>query len=155
MTEPFPDLPENIPMIVDIDSGFFARKESGRVLMGWSDPSEPPGFNLSFDPSIVEIVAEKAVKRIPGLERVEVNTRKSWAGLYAVTPDHHCVLGETPVKGFFLANGFSGHGMMHSPAVGMILADLILDGKTDRIDVHPFRYSRFEEGDVIEEKVVI
>jgi len=59
------------------------------------------------------------------------------------------------VKGFFLANGFSGHGMMHSPAVGMIMADLILDGRTDLIDAHQFRYSRFEEGDLIEEKVVI
>ncbi len=156
MTEEFPELPDSMPMTVDIDSGVFARKESGRVLMGWSDPEEPPGFNLRFDPAIIDIVAEKAVRRIPVLENVHVNPRQSWAGLYAVTPDHHCILGEDPkARGLFLANGFSGHGMMHAPAAGMATADLILDGKTDLFDVRRLRPTRFAEGDLIEEKVVL
>ena len=156
MTEHFDQIPDEIPMVVDLDSGFLMRKESGRVLMGWSDPEEPPGFNLAFDPAIIDIVAEKAMRRVPVLEEARINTRKSWAGLYAETPDHHCVLGEVPkVPGFFLANGFSGHGMMHSPAIGMLLSDLILEGHTDLLDVHPLRFSRFEEGDLIHEAVVI
>ncbi len=155
MTEDFAEIPEAIPMTIDIDTGFIMRKESGRVLMGWSDPDEPPGFNLAFDPSIIDVVAEKAVRRVPSLERARINPRKSWAGLYAETPDHHCVLGEVDESGFFLANGFSGHGMMHSPAVGMVLADLVLEGSTSLLDVHPLRFSRFAEGDLIRETVVI
>ncbi len=155
MTEDFADIPEEIPMTIDIDTGFIMRKESGRVLMGWSDPDEPPGFNLAFDPAIIDVVAEKAVLRVPSLERARINPRKSWAGLYAETPDHHCVLGEVDESGFFLANGFSGHGMMHSPAVGMILADLVLEGSTSLLDIHPLRFSRFAEGDLIRETVVI
>ncbi len=156
MTEEFPEIPEDIPMTVDIDSGFLMRKESGRVLMGWSDPDEPPGFNLAFDPNMIDMVAAKAIARVPCLERVRINPRKCWAGLYAVTPDHHCILGEAPgVEGFFLANGFSGHGMMHSPAVGMILADLICAGRTDLIDVGELGLSRFAEGRLIKETVVL
>jgi len=156
VTEPFPTIPDGIPMIIDVDTGFFMRTESGRVLMGWSDPNEPKGYNTSFDPSFVDVVAEKAMTRVPELKTARINTRKSWAGLYAISPDCHCILGEAPArKGFFLANGFSGHGMMHSPAVGMILSDLILYGKTDLIDMTKVTLSRFEVDDTSGEKVVI
>lgn len=156
MTEEFSPIPDTIPMVIDTDSGFFMRKESGRVLMGWSDPDEPSSFNTSFDPTFVDVVAEKAIARVPVLEKAQINARRSWAGLYEISPDHHCILGEAPeLKGFFVANGFSGHGMMHSPAVGMILSDLILNGRTELIDIHPVRLSRFEEGDLIHEEVVI
>lgn len=156
MTEPFDPISETIPMTIDVDTGFLMRKESGRVLMGWSDPDEPPGFRTDFDPSFVDMVTEKALARVPLLERARINVRKSWAGLYEVTPDHHCILGEAPgLSGFFVAGGFSGHGMMHSPAAGMILADLILEGKTGLIDPGPLRLSRFEEGDLILETVVL
>ena len=61
-----------------------------------------------------------------------VNPKRAWAGLYEMSPDHHCILGPVAeVPGFFCANGFSGHGVMHSPATGRILADLILHGKTE------------------------
>ena len=156
MTEEFLPIPDTIPMVIDTDSGFFMRKESGRVLMGWSDPDEPSSFNTSFDPNFVDVVAEKAMARVPVMERAQINARRSWAGLYEISPDHHCILGEaSKLKGFFVANGFSGHGMMHAPAVGMILSDLILQGKTELIDIHPVRLSRFEEGDLIHERVVI
>ena len=73
-----------------------------------------------------------------------------------MTPDHHPVLGEAPgIKGFYLANGFSGHGVMHSPATGKIMADLILTGKTDLIDASLLNYSRFAEGRLIEETAVL
>ena len=156
MTEDFPHIPDTIPMTIDADTGFLMRKESGKVLMGWSDPDEPPGFNLGFDASFVEILARKAVKRVPLLEKARINPRRSWAGLYEVTPDHHCILGEAQqLPGFFLTVGFSGHGMMHSPAAGMLLADLILEGRTELIDPYPLRLSRFEEDDLIEETVVL
>jgi sarcosine oxidase subunit beta len=156
MTEVFPPIPDGIPMIIDVDSGYFMRTESGRVLMGWSDPDEPTGYNTAFDPAFVEVVAEKAVERVPILKTAQINTRKSWAGLYANSPDRHCILGEAPnLRGFYLANGFSGHGMMHAPAVGMILADLILDGKTDLIDLEAVSLARFEGQYSAGERIVI
>jgi sarcosine oxidase subunit beta len=73
-----------------------------------------------------------------------------------MTPDHHPILGEAPgVPGFFLANGFSGHGVMHAPATGKILADLILTGKSDLIDTSLLTLSRFAEGKTIHETAVL
>ena len=156
MTEDFPDIPETIPMTIDADTGFLMRKEGEKVLMGWADPDEPAGFNSAFDSSFVDVVAQKALHRVPMLERAQINPKRSWAGLYEITPDHHCILDESQeVSGFFLMNGFSGHGMMHSPAAGMILAELIVDGKTDLVDIRRLRLSRFREGDLIDETVVL
>ena len=73
-----------------------------------------------------------------------------------MTPDHHPILGEVPeVPGLYLANGFSGHGVMHAPATGKILADIILSGKTELIDTSLLSLSRFAEGRMIEETAVL
>jgi sarcosine oxidase subunit beta len=73
-----------------------------------------------------------------------------------MTPDHHPILGEShEVPGFFFANGFSGHGVMHSPATGKILSDLILNGKTDLIEASLLDFSRFAEGRMIQETAVL
>ena len=73
-----------------------------------------------------------------------------------MTPDHHPILGEVPeVPGFYLANGFSGHGVMHAPATGKILADIILSGKAELIDTSLLSLSRFAEGRMIEETAVL
>ena len=97
----------------------------------------------------------RAVDRVPVFEELEVNPSRAWAGLYEMTPDHHPVLGAAPgVNGFYFANGFSGHGVMHSPATGKILADLILKGSTDLIDAKLLDYARFAEGRQIEETAV-
>jgi sarcosine oxidase subunit beta len=73
-----------------------------------------------------------------------------------MTPDHHPILGPAPeVPGFFLANGFSGHGVMHAPATGKILADLTLIGSTSLIDASLLAPSRFAEGRMIEETAVL
>ena len=72
-----------------------------------------------------------------------------------MTPDHHPILGESPeVPGFF-ANGFSGHGVMHSPATGKILSDLILTGRTELIDASLLNFSRFAEERTIHESAVL
>jgi sarcosine oxidase subunit beta len=73
-----------------------------------------------------------------------------------MTPDHHPILGAVPgVDGLFLANGFSGHGVMHAPATGKILSDLILRGSTDLIDAKLLSLARFAEGKLIEETAVL
>jgi len=89
------------------------------------------------------------------LRRMLVPTERAWAGLHEMMPDHHAILGPVPkVPGFFLANGFSGHGVMHAPTTGKILSDLIVHAKTDLIDA-AVNLVRFAEGRMIEETAVL
>jgi sarcosine oxidase subunit beta len=155
-TEPFDKIAHSAPMTIDMSTGFHFRPESLGLLLAWNDPEETPGFKTSFDRAFVEKILTRAVSRVPVLEEVEVNPSRAWAGLYEMTPDHHPILGEAPgIAGFYCANGFSGHGVMHSPATGKILADLILKGSTDLIDARLLNYSRFAEGRLIEETAVL
>jgi sarcosine oxidase subunit beta len=155
-TEPFDQFPHTAPMIVDMSTGFHFRPESRGFLLAWNDPEETPGYKTDFDPSFIEKILIRAADRVPVFENVEVNPKRAWAGLYEMTPDHHPILGESPeVPGFFFANGFSGHGVMHAPATGKILSDLILTGKTDLIDASLLNFSRFAEGRTIHETAVL
>jgi sarcosine oxidase subunit beta len=155
-TEPFPGLPERFPMIIDMTNGFHFRREGLGLLLAWNDPDETPGFKTSFDPAFIEKILTRAVHRVPAFEKLEVNPRRAWAGLYEMTPDHHAVLGPVPqVPGFYLANGFSGHGVMHSPATGRIVADLILRGSTELVDPRTLGLARFAEGRLLEETAVL
>jgi sarcosine oxidase, subunit beta len=155
-TEPFDQFPHTAPMIIDMSNGFHFRPESRGFLLAWNDPEETPGYKTDFDPSFIEKILTRAADRVPVFENVAVNPKRAWAGLYEMTPDHHPILGESPeVPGFFFANGFSGHGVMHAPATGKILSDLILSGKTDLIDASLLNFSRFAEGRTIHETAVL
>ncbi len=155
-TEPFDRFPRTAPMIIDMSTGFHFRPEGRGFLLAWNDPDETPGYKTDFDPSFVEKILIRAADRVPVFENVAVNPKRAWAGLYEMTPDHHPILGESPdVPGFFFANGFSGHGVMHSPATGKILSDLILTGETDLIDASLLNFSRFAEGRTIHETAVL
>ncbi len=69
------------------------------------------------------------------------------AGLYEMTPDGHAIIGKAPgVNGFYLANGFSGHGVMHSPATGRAVAELIVDECSHTLDISTLALERFAEG---------
>jgi sarcosine oxidase subunit beta len=154
-TEPFDKVAHSAPMTVDMSTGFHFRPEGLGLLMAWNDPDEKPGYKTNFDRGFIEKILTHAVSRVPVFEELEVNPSRAWAGLYEMTPDHHPVLGASPVSGLFFANGFSGHGVMHSPATGKILADLILKGSTDLIDAKLLDYARFAEGRQIEETAVL
>ncbi len=155
-TEPFDQFPHSAPMIIDMTNGFHFRPESLGFLLAWNDPEETPGFKTDFDPSFIEKVLTRAADRVPVFENLAVNPKRAWAGLYEVTPDHHAIIGPAPeVAGFFLANGFSGHGVMHAPATGKIIADLILKGVTDIIDANLLSLRRFAEGRLLEETAVL
>src|SRR5262249_42805289 len=155
-TEPFDRISHDIPMTVDMSTGFHFRPESRGFLMAWNDPAETPGFKTHVDRSFVEKVLTLAADRVPVFAEAQVNPARAWAGLYEITPDHHPILGHVPaVPGLFLANGFSGHGVMHSPATGKILSDLILTGSTELIDVRQFDLARFAEGRLIKETQVL
>jgi glycine/D-amino acid oxidase-like deaminating enzyme len=155
-TEPFDRFPHTAPMIIDMSNGFHFRPESLGFLMAWNDPEETPGYKTDFEPAFIEKILTRAADRVPCFEEVAVNPKRAWAGLYEMTPDHHPILGPAPsMPGFFLANGFSGHGVMHAPATGKILSDLILSGKTDLIDASLLSLARFAQGRMIEETAVL
>ncbi|HXB69831.1 MAG TPA: FAD-binding oxidoreductase [Candidatus Acidoferrales bacterium] len=155
-TEPFDKVSHRSPMVVDMTTGFHYRPEGLGLLLAWNDPEETPGFKTNFDPAFIEKILTRGVDRLPVLEEAEVNPKRAWAGLYEMTPDHHPVLGPVAdLPGFFLANGFSGHGVMHSPATGRILADLIVHGKSDLVDTGLLGLDRFASGRLIHETAVL
>ena len=84
---------------------------------------------------------EKAIERFPLLERAQLLTQ--WAGLYEVTPDHQAIIGKLPLDGFYTCTGFSGHGFMHGPICGLLMAEEILDGRAHTVNIDPLRYQRF------------
>jgi sarcosine oxidase subunit beta len=155
-TEPFDDFPHAAPMIIDMSTGFHFRPEGRGFLLAWNDPDETTGYKTDFDPAFVEKILVRAADRVPIFENLAVNPKRAWAGLYEMTPDHHPILG--PVKdvpGFHLANGFSGHGVMHAPATGKIVSDLILKGSTELIDASVLSFDRFAEGRLIHETAIL
>jgi len=155
-TEPFDQFPHSAPMIIDMSNGFHFRPEALGFLLAWNDPEETPGFKTDFEPGFIEKVLTRAANRVPCFENLAVNPKRAWAGLYEMTPDHHPILGPAAeVPGFFLANGFSGHGVMHAPATGKILSDLILLKKCDLVDASLLSLDRYREGRLIEETAVL
>jgi sarcosine oxidase, subunit beta len=155
-TEPFEQLSSRLPMVIDMSSGFHFRPEGSSYLLAWPDPEETYGFRTDFDYGFIEKILTRAVSRVPVFADVEVNPRRCWAGMYEMTPDHHAIIGAAPgVEGMFLANGFSGHGVMHSPATGKIVSELILHGTSSFIDAPMLRAERFDEGNLLEETAVL
>ena len=155
-TEPFDGLPKRFPMVIDMSTGFHFRREGKGILLAWNDPEETPGFKTDFDPGFVEKILTRAADRVPSLIEAEVNPRRAWAGLYEMTPDHHAIIGPaSDVAGLYFVNGFSGHGVMHSPASGRITADLVLHGHSDLIDTGLLGVQRFSEGKLLEETAVL
>jgi sarcosine oxidase subunit beta len=155
-TEPFDQLPQRFPMVIDMSTGFHFRREGKGILMAWNDPEERPGFKTEFEPSFIEKILTHAAARVPCLADAEVNPRRAWAGLYEMTPDHHAIIGPSPmIKGLYFVNGFSGHGVMHSPASGRITADLIMNGESKLIDTRQIGVERFAEGRLLHETAIL
>ncbi len=156
-SEPFDDFPHTSPMVIDMSNGFHFRPESRGFLLAWNDPEEKAGFNDTFEPAFIEKILVRAANRVPVFENLAINPKRAWAGLYEMSPDHHAILGPAPqVSGLFLANGFSGHGVMHAPSTGKILSDLILEGKTAIVDdVSVLALDRFAKGALIHETALL
>jgi sarcosine oxidase subunit beta len=148
-TDPFDGLPPVFPLTIDLELGWYVRREGkGLLLSGPQD--EASSFNEKVDFDSQEWTAERSLHRAPVLEGARIV--RGWAGLYEVSPDHHAIIGEFPeVKGFVCANGFSGHGFQHSPAAGMVVAELIQEGRATTLDIHCLRPTRFREKDLIHE----
>jgi sarcosine oxidase, subunit beta len=148
-TVPCDLLPETMPMTIFAGDGFHLRVRDGRVLLLWPTPGvEGRPFDASVDPAWVRQVTSMAHRRVPVLRRAEIDPAACWAGLYEMSPDKHAILGPAPgCPNLFLVNGSSGHGVMHSPALGHLLAEIMSDGLASTLDVRPLRPTRFAEGD--------
>jgi sarcosine oxidase, subunit beta len=155
-TEPFDRFSHAAPMIIDMSNGFHFRPEGRGFLLAWADTEEHYGYNTDFEPAFVEKILERAAARVPVFENLEINPKRAWAGLYEMTPDHHPILGAADeIPGFYVATGFSGHGVMHAPSTGKITADLIIRGNTDLIDASVLSLSRFKQGKLVHEPAVL
>jgi sarcosine oxidase subunit beta len=154
VTTPIPQLPPDFPFVVDFARNLYFHREGPAILTGMSNLNEPPGFDQHVDREWELVHIDAAMERMPLLEKAGISNR--WAGLYEVSPDAHPILGRVPeVEGLFLINGFSGHGFMHGPACGLLLAEEILDGKTHTLDIRSLSLSRFREGRPIVEYNVV
>jgi len=139
-------LPESMPLTVFLGDGFHTRVRDGRVLLLLPDEPLEPETLAFYDGWLPEVTA-RAHRRIPRLRGVPVDREACWCGLYEMSPDKHVLLGAAAgMDNLFLANGSSGHGVMHSPAIGQLLAEIILDGAARTVDVHCLRPTRFAEG---------
>ena len=129
--------------------------ESGQsILTGMSNPAESPSFSLEVDHNWTETHLMAAMDRFPLLEKAGLLSE--WAGPYEVTPDEQAILGKLPdLEGAVIAAGFSGHGFMHGPIVGKLMAEEILDGRVHTINIDDLRYERFAAGEDVAEYNII
>lgn len=147
-TVPCDLLPVEMPMTIFAGDGYHLRVRDGRVLLLWPNPGKPGApFDTSVDDEWIGEVVAKTARRVPSIRKVPVDRSASWAGLYEMSPDKHAILGPAPeCPNFYLINGSSGHGVMHSPALGHLLAEIICDGKATTLDVSALSPTRFAEG---------
>jgi sarcosine oxidase subunit beta len=152
-TSPLPDIPEDFPFVLDFAQSLYFHREGPGLLTGMSNPHETRGFDQSIDPEWELVHMEAAIARLPMIEKAGLAS--NLAGLYENTPDAHPIYGKTPVGGFYIVAGFSGHGFMHGPISGKLMAEIILDGHASTVDVSMLDLARFSDGRLIYEYNVV
>ncbi len=140
-TTPLAEIPEAFPFVIDFAQSLYFHREGLGLLTGMSNPAEIPGFDQSIDQEWELTHLEAAAQRLPLLEKAGLQSH--WAGLYEVTPDAHPIYGRTPVEGFYVCAGFSGHGFMHGPVSGKLMAEIMLTGAASTLDVGMLDLARF------------
>jgi sarcosine oxidase subunit beta len=150
-TSPLPDVPEQLPMVIEAETGFHFRRKRDRLVVAMTDPEPHWTFDTTVDESLFPDRLERLVERYPPAAGARIDN--AWAGLYDMTPDAHPIIGRI-ADGVFAACGFSGHGFMQSPAVGRAVAELIVRGESS-LDLRPYVLERFEAGAVFPEHLVL
>jgi len=144
VTTPLQEIAKNAPMVVEFSNGFWFRREGSGLIFGMRNPEEPESFDTGVDWGFLPTIAEVASHRLPFLRDIGVG--RAQAGLHEDTPDANAIIGKVPgMEGLYLACGFSGHGFMHSPAVGRMVASLVLE-KSPASEFLPFALERFKAG---------
>lgn len=152
-TAPIAEIPEDLPFVIDFKQSLYFHRESGGLLTGMSNPDEPASFSHTVDEDWEYRHMDAAIERLPLLETAGFASHV--AGLYEMTPDHHPIFGTTPIGGFHLLTGFSGHGFMHGPVAGLLAAEIIEHGRATTVDVSALDFDRFAEDRLIRELNVI
>ena len=150
-TSPVPGVQDDLPMVVEVETGFHFRRRDDRLVLAMGDPEPRWTFETTVDESLIPDRLERIAHRYAPAADVVVD--RSWAGLYDMTPDAHPIVGPV-ADGVYAACGFSGHGFMQSPAVGRALAEQIL-GREPSLDLSPYALERFELGAAFPERLVL
>lgn len=154
----FPDqnpIWQTIPLTI-IDQGIYFKVESGNLMIGKAKHDAPHSLETEFEPDYyVNEINLVMQERMPNTATCKL--KRGWAHLYDTNvADHNAILGwHDNHAGMLLQVGYSGHGAMESPAVGVCLAELVLNNQYQTIDCSALRWSRFKENDLVKETIVI
>jgi glycine/D-amino acid oxidase-like deaminating enzyme len=159
------DLPRHweyrFPMVIDPDGVHWRHDDApsadrpDRIVVAKTKHHELPGENFACDDTRwLSDFYPSLVRRMPPFNALSLV--EGWAGLYEMTPDHNPIIGEHPeAPGFFVANGFSGHGLMMAPATGRAVAEIVTTGTSQTIDVGVFAYDRFRLGALLDDEATL
>jgi sarcosine oxidase subunit beta len=148
MTAPFAAdrIPATTPFVIDPHRNFSLRREGAGLLLGHGNRHEPDSFNTEIDKSLESGVVERAIHRAPVL--AEAKLMRAYAGLYEMTPDQTGIVSAVPgVDGLHVIAGFSGHGFMHGPIAGQLMAEMLVHGRALTMDASPLDLARFARGE--------
>ena len=138
------EIRKDAPFIMDLHQGYGVWREGLGLTLSGTDYDQPEGFDTTVDWSFLPKLAERVVSRFPFM--IDVGIRRAEAGLHPDTPDQSPILGSVPeLKGFYMACGLNSQGIMHSPAVGRLMAEYILGISCDPA-ISRLSLSRFQNG---------
>ena len=140
------------PTVIDDSLSMYFRPDTGGLTLVALEDNNRLGESPDADSTyvakdFVERAADRICKRMPAMEMASVQS--THVGRDGLTPDQRAVLGQAGPQGFYLATGFSGTGFKTSPAVGLCMSELIVDGKSKTMDISPFALERFERGQML------
>jgi sarcosine oxidase, subunit beta len=150
-TEPIENLPPDLPMVIEAETGFHFRRRDDCLRIAMPDAEPRWGGDETVDESVFADRLDRLAHRYPAAAGTGV--ARAWAGLYDMTPDAHPIIGPI-ADGVYAACGFSGHGFMQSPAVGRAVAEELLHGES-ALDLSPYRLERFSSGITFPEYLVL
>lgn len=137
--------------IDSVTATYFRSDAHDKFLVGdfyGQRPADPDNFPQRANDDSLEEIIERASRRVPKLQRAEV--MRGVTGIYDMTPDSRPLLGEIPgIRGLYICAGFSGMGFKISPAVGLVMSELVMDGCATSVNIDAFRPSRFAENSPI------
>ncbi|RMF92257.1 MAG: FAD-binding oxidoreductase [Candidatus Schekmanbacteria bacterium] len=135
-------IPKDSPLIIDFDNPFYFRPEGDTILLSASEKKEVDVEKCIFNYNDTDELIAKAINRVPAFQDICLKT--GWAGLRTITPDYNAIIGESEkISGFYIAGGFSGHGVMHSASAGKFLASSITGSDFDNSLLKHYSPKRF------------
>ncbi len=141
-----------IPTVIDDTIGSYFRPEGGNLILAAGEEESmrgeaPDEESQTVTPAFLDKLIDNLCKRVPKFE--QSGLQSVHVGRDGLTPDQRPILGAAGPEGFYLACGLSGTGFKISPAAGLCLAELIVEGRAQTVDITPFRFERFAEGQLL------